>query len=278
MANQTPENLRSTTNQPVPEMPEQVDIEQVTTYEVYDANNQHIGDTTAIWMDRHNQPAFIGIKTSRLFGRTHVIPAWGAEVNPRAHRIRVPCPKDVIDNAPHFSPDEELREDQERQILDYFQAKGACQPRTQTAPAATQTTASQPTAARTETTAGRETVIPLHEEQVRVGKRQVEAGGVRLRKIVRTETVQQPVDLQREEIQVERVPASGRPASEKPFEGKDIYLPLRREEAVVEKETHVREEVRARKTVGTEQQTVSSQVRKEDVEVERGDQDRRKAA
>jgi len=39
---------------------------------------------------------------------------------------------------------------------------------------------------------------------------------------------------------------------------------------VVEKETRVREEVRARKTASTERETVSGQVRREDVQVERG--------
>ena len=49
----------------------------------------------------------------------------------------------------------------------------------------------------------------------------------------------------------------------------EIYIPLRREEAVIEKEAHVREEVRVRKDARQEQQTVSGQVRKEDVEIER---------
>lgn len=268
MAYQNRENQPSTaTNPPVPEMPARVSIDQVTRYEVYDAQNEHIGSTTAIWMDRNDQPAFIGIKTSRLFGKTHVIPAWGAEVNHRTQRVRIPCPRSVVNDAPSFSPEEELDVEKERQVLDYFKTKGACQPR---AEAGTREAESRRESAE-------ETNIPLHEEQVKVGKRTVETGGIRLRKVVRTETVQQPVELKHEEIQVERVPASGerRPA-EHAFEGEDIYIPLRREEAVVEKETRVREEVRARKTTGTEQKTVSGEVRKEDVEIEQ--ERRRKAA
>ena len=53
-----------------------------------------------------------------------------------------------------------------------------------------------------------------------------------------------------------------------------LAVPLRREEPVIEKEARVREEIRARKTTGTEQRTVSGEVRKEDVEVEK----QRKAA
>lgn len=270
MANQDRRTQPTPTSQSVPEMPKEVSVERVSNYEVFDANDQHIGSTTALWMDRYNQPAFLGIKTSRLFGKTHVIPAWGAEVNHRAERIRLPCPKEVIDDAPSFSPDEELDYERERQIVDYFKAKGACLPKAQ-APAP----AAGPEAARRETSG--ETVIPLHEEEVKVGTRTVEAGGVRLRKIIRTETVQTPVEVRHEEIQIERTPATGQPTSAKAFEGEDIYIPLRREEPVVEKEARVREEVRARKAEVTEQRTVAGEVRKEDVEIEK-ERERRKAA
>lgn len=253
-------------NQPVPAMPEQVNIERVTKYEVYDAHDDHIGSTTAIWMDQHNQPAFIGVKTTKLLGKTHVIPAWGAEVNHASQRIRIPCDGDVVKDAPTFSPEEEFDYEKERRVIEYFQSKGACQPPAE---------AHSPTPTEAQRTT-QEANIPLHEENVKVGKRAVEAGGVRLRKVVRTETVQQPVQLQREEIQVERVPASGRQPGEKAFQEEDLYIPLRREEPVVEKQTRVREEVRARKTAGAEKQTVSGQVRKEDVEVQRDE--RRKAA
>ena len=47
----------------------------------------------------------------------------------------------------------------------------------------------------------------LVEILAKVGKREVEYGGVRLRKVVKTEVVNQPVELTREEIVIERVPA-----------------------------------------------------------------------
>ena len=52
------------------------------------------------------------------------------------------------------------------------------------------------------------------------------------------------------------------------FEGEEFYIPLRREEAVVQKEARVREEVRVRKETQSERQQVSEQVRREDVEIE----------
>jgi uncharacterized protein (TIGR02271 family) len=69
---------------------------------------------------------------------------------------------------------------------------------------------------------------------------------------------------------VERIPASeARGAAERAFEQDEIYVPLRREEAVVQKEAQVREEVRVRKDAHSEQQTISEKVRREDVEIER---------
>ena len=246
-------------NQPIPQMPERTSIERVTDYEVFDSADQKIGSTSALWLDTHNQPAFIGVKTGWLLGKTHVLPAFGAEVNHSTRRIRIPCAGDIVKDAPSFSPDEEFDDTKERQVLEYYQTKAACQP--------TERVAGIP--AEGQASSAEEATIPLYEEEAKVGKRTVEAGGVRLRKVVRTETVQQPVELKREELEVERGPASGQQPAEGVFEERDIYIPLRREEPVVEKQVHAREEVRARKTAEAEHETVSGQVRKEDVEVER---------
>jgi len=254
-------------------------LDHMIKYDVFDTADNRLGTTTAFWVDRNNQPAFLGIRTIWLVGKTHVIPAWGAEVNHQTQRIRIPCTKDIISDAPSFDPEEDLDFEKRRQVLDYFEAKGTCLPATGRAGLYGEEREGSLTGeGREHQRSAEETVIPLHEEQVKVGKRAMEAGGVRLRKVVRTETVQQPVELQHEEIEIQRVAASGKPASGTAFDERDIYIPLRREEPVVEKETRLREEVKARKLAGTEQQTVSGQVRKEDVEIERQDEEHRKAA
>jgi uncharacterized protein (TIGR02271 family) len=129
-------------------------------------------------------------------------------------------------------------------------------------------TSNRHTTSAPQSTPSGEKTIQLKEESVQVGKREVEAGGVRLRKVVRTEVVNQPVTLEREELVVERVPASGKPASGG-FDEQEIYVPLRREEAVVDKNTRVREEVRVGKRTETERQTVSETVRREDIEIDK---------
>ena len=124
---------------------------------------------------------------------------------------------------------------------------------------------------RRDVTAGEQVEIPTEEERLRVGTREVGAGRVRLRKVVRTEQANVPVELRREDVVVERVPADQVRASEHTHlpEGQDVELELRREEPVVEKERVVTGAVRARKTEEVQRQTVSDQIRKEDVEVDR---------
>jgi uncharacterized protein (TIGR02271 family) len=111
--------------------------------------------------------------------------------------------------------------------------------------------------------------VPTSEEEVKVGKRTVGAGDVKLRKMVSTEQVNVPVELKREDAVIERVPAQEmKETGKKPFEEEHIEVPLTREEPVVEKETHVTGGVRVRKTEGTEQETIHESVRREDVDID----------
>jgi uncharacterized protein (TIGR02271 family) len=111
--------------------------------------------------------------------------------------------------------------------------------------------------------------VPTSKEEVKVGKRTVGAGDVKLRKRVSTEQVNVPVELKREDAVIERVPAHEIKESDtKPFEEERIEVPLTREESIVEKETHVIGGVRVRKTEGTEQETIHESVRREDVNID----------
>jgi uncharacterized protein (TIGR02271 family) len=119
-------------------------------------------------------------------------------------------------------------------------------------------------------TTGESTIeVPLSEEEVKVGKRTVGAGEVKLRKTVTTEQVNVPVELKREDIVVERVPAHEvDPAGKEPFKEELVKVPLSREEPVVEKEVRVTGAVRVRKTEGVDKETIRESVRREDVDVD----------
>jgi uncharacterized protein (TIGR02271 family) len=123
--------------------------------------------------------------------------------------------------------------------------------------------------AQPQETAGESTIeVPLSEEEVKVGKRTVGAGEVKLHKTVTTETVNVPVELKREDIIVERVAAHEVEAGKGTFQEEVVKVPLNREVPVIEKEVHVTGGVRVRKTEGIEKETIQETVRREDVDVD----------
>ncbi|SHF73086.1 conserved domain-containing protein [Jatrophihabitans endophyticus] len=108
------------------------------------------------------------------------------------------------------------------------------------------------------------------EERLRVGTEQVEAGRARLRKYVVTENVTQTVPVSHEEVRIEREPitdanrdeaVSGEPISEEEHE-----VTLHAERPVVDKETVPVERVKLGTETVTEEQTVSEEVRKEQID------------
>lgn len=113
--------------------------------------------------------------------------------------------------------------------------------------------------------------IPVIEENVNIGKREVENGGVRVRARIVEKPVEEHLRLREEHIYVERNPAN-RPATEKDmntFQEGEIELSETAEVPVVNKEARVVEEVRLRKEVDEHDETVRDSVKKTDVDVEK---------
>jgi len=118
-------------------------------------------------------------------------------------------------------------------------------------------------------TAGEER-IPIVEERLRVGKREVGHGRVRIRSYVVETPVHGQVTLHEERVNVERRPVD-RPltgADEALFQNRVIEATETAEEAVVAKEARVVEEVALRKTAEERTETVRDTVRRTEVEVE----------
>lgn len=108
------------------------------------------------------------------------------------------------------------------------------------------------------------------EEELQVGKREVETGGVRVRSYVTSKPVEEQVRLRSERVNVERRPVD-RPASEgeiNAFKEGVIEVTERHEEPVVRKQARVIEEVVISKDVEEHTETVRDTVRRTDVEVE----------
>jgi uncharacterized protein (TIGR02271 family) len=114
--------------------------------------------------------------------------------------------------------------------------------------------------------------IPVVEEQLRVGKRDVQRGGVRVRSYVTERPVEEQVRLRDETIHVERRPVDRAvSAGEDLFKERSIELTETDEEAVISKEARVVEEVVVRKDVQERVETVRDTVRRTDVDVQQLD-------
>jgi uncharacterized protein (TIGR02271 family) len=91
---------------------------------------------------------------------------------------------------------------------------------------------------------------------------------VAVRKEVVTEHRQIDVPVTKEEVHVERIPASGATPAPGGFEEKEIRVPVREEEVEVTKRPRVREEVRVSKTARQEERRVEGDVRREEARIE----------
>jgi uncharacterized protein (TIGR02271 family) len=117
----------------------------------------------------------------------------------------------------------------------------------------------------------KEVTIPVVEEDLAIGTREVERGHVRIYSRVTEQPVEESVRLREEKVTVERRPVD-RPATEADFAaaGKDVIeMTEKAEEPVVTKRARVVEEVVVHKDVTEHTETVRGTERHTDVDVQR---------
>lgn len=198
--------------------------DQPHDYAVMDSAGNKIGKVDGIWVDdATNELEFVGAKTGWLMSKTHVIPAAQAQIDNSSQTLTVPFAESQIKDAPSFGTDDELSPDDEDEIYSYYGMDRSTAPSPTGLPAGGQTgtygtidtstreydTADTGTQAYDTADIG-ERSIQLAEEELQVGKRQVEGGRARLRKVVRTEQQEVPIELRFENVNIERVEATGR--------------------------------------------------------------------
>ncbi len=198
---------------------------------------------------------FITVSTGLFGGHASFVPLRDASTDGDA--IVVPYDKELIKGAPRVDNDEELTsQEEERLYRHYSLATGRV---------------TAPTSAGTTEAVGHDTSGPTtdsamtrSEEHLRVGTERVEAGRARLRKHVVTETETRTVPVSHEE---QREPiVEGEAVRGGRIGEQETEVVLEKEVPVVTKQTVPVERVRLGKESVTEQQTVSDQVRKENVE------------
>jgi uncharacterized protein (TIGR02271 family) len=114
-----------------------------------------------------------------------------------------------------------------------------------------------------------EEVIPVVEEELRVGKRATQRSGIRVRSHNYEKPVEANIELHEEHGVVERRPVD-RPATEADVANGEVSFEVRdtAEEAVVAKDARVVEEVVVGKEASDRTETINDSVRRTDVDVE----------
>lgn len=118
--------------------------------------------------------------------------------------------------------------------------------------------------------------IPILEEELRVGKREVARGGARVRSYITETPVHEEVNLREEHVSVERRPVNEtleRGALDRDgdlLRDRSVEMTERSEEAVVGKEARVREELVVKKTAEQRTEQIDDTVRRTEVDVDQG--------
>lgn len=143
------------------------------------------------------------------------------------------------------------------------------------APREATVTTTEPATRRTGAAGGATTdmTLPVIEERITAGKRQVERGGVRVQQHSTERPVEETVSLREEHVHVERRPVNQLIDATKmeAFKEGVIEVTETSEEAVVSKQARVVEEVVVGKEVTEHQETIRDTVRRSEVEVEQLD-------
>jgi uncharacterized protein (TIGR02271 family) len=254
-----------------------------------DANGDKIGKIGQVYLDdRTGQPQWVTVSTGLFGTKESFAPLRGA--TRQGEDVQLSVSKDLVKDAPTVDADGHL-DDSENETLfahyaeqynsgnyDYATRSGDTQGyETQGYQTAQTDESTQPDMTGERGTTGHDVSGPntddamtRSEEQVHVGTERVETGRARLRKYVVTENVTKTVPVSREEVRVEREPITddNRDAA---LSGGDITeeeheVTLHADQPVVSKETVPVERVRLDTETVTEDQTVSEEVRKEQIE------------
>ncbi len=267
------------------------EIQHVVGHTAYDSNGDKIGSVGHVYLDDETgQPEFASVNTG-LFGMKETfVPIANASVD--GDRLVVPFTKDQVKDAPNVDVDSgHLDQSEERRLYEHYGMTYSERSSDSGLPAGgvgTDTYADTDT--RTTDTSdgivGHDTSGPTtddamtrSEERLDVGTTREEAGRVRLRKYVTTEqeTVTVPVKKERAVVETEPITEANRgAATDGPAISEEEHeVVLEEERPVVGKTAEPVERVRLDTETVTDEETVTEDVRKERIEADGADLDRR---
>jgi uncharacterized protein (TIGR02271 family) len=267
-------------------------------YTVVDESGSKIGKVDDLFLDENDQPEYFGVKMGFLGTSSTLIPADIATTNSEQGFIEVSQPKSTVQDGPAFDDDREITPEYENEVRSYYglgpvESSGSYEETNGHSGAGTtdSTTAGTvgPGMSMGDTETGEfrehdrnqegvsqpgsdlededELRVQRSEEELLAETRERVAGSVKVRKRVRNYRERVEVPTRREEVSVERVPASGEP-SEAQIGAEEVSVPVVEDEVVIQKKPVAKEEIRVRKDVVHERQIVEEDVRREEVDIE----------
>jgi uncharacterized protein (TIGR02271 family) len=257
--------------------------ERYADYEVYDQHGQRIGPISDLFVDATDEPEYVGVEPGTVIDRSVLVPAEVITIDDELRRMVVSRPITVVETSPSLGYNEEVTPDFERRVRLHYalpirgEAEGTATPRSTATPIVPAEPVETGGAETESGVTGREddeVRVRRSEEELLVGRREREAGAMRIRKRVRTEIEHLEVPKKRVEVTVERVPVEESRSGEEgttatpQIEEEEIVVPVVEEEIVVEKRPVVKEEIRIRKQVVEDVEVIEEDVRKEEVEID----------
>ncbi len=263
-------------------------IDTISSGNVLDSDGGKVGSVGQVYLDnKTGNPEWVTVKTGMFGGKASFVPLSKATIS--GEDLHVPYDKAKIKDAPNVDADGELSPQEEDELYRYYGMSGsdgnADAGRTgQNVQAGTTNRGTGRRDADTRGTEVRDTeghdtsgpntdnAMTRSEEQARVGTEKVQTGTARLRKYVVTEQQSETVPVSHEEVKVTREPITdanrGDAMAGGELTSEEHEVALHAERATVTKETVPVERVK----VGTEtvrgEETVDTEVRKEQIEVD----------
>jgi uncharacterized protein (TIGR02271 family) len=262
-------------------MPTITEVQSWKGLTVHGPDGDKIGKVEDVYLDRSSgEPEWIAVTTGLFGTNVSFAPIEGA--TQAEDGVRLQFDKATVKDAPNVEADGELSEDEERRLYEHY-GRGydwSGEDRTTDMDPAlighdTRGTTDRDTVGHDTSGPTTDEAMTRSEEELRVGTESRERGRARLRKVVVTENVTKTVPVTREEVRVEREPitdANAGQAHDGPAISEEEHeVVLHEERPVVSKEAVPKERVRLSTDTVTEEETVSDEVRKEEIRAEGDD-------
>ncbi|CAN5874917.1 PRC and DUF2382 domain-containing protein [soil metagenome] len=254
-------------------------------HQVVDQDGEKVGKIEELYLDdATGAPEWLAIKTGMFGSKQSFAPIAGAQNS--GDDLQLAFTKDQVKDAPKVDPDGHLEPDEEAELYRHYGRQADYDEAPSQEPSGGGRDTGGDTARDTARDTGHDTSGPdtddamtRSEEELAVGTRSREAGRARLRKYVVTEDVSTTVPVRKETAHIEREPITDANRDAATSGGditeEDHEMVLNEVEVVVDKKVTPKERVRLDKDVEVTDETVTDEVRKEQVEMDEGQDQKR---